>query len=193
VVCKKRTYKKFLLASVDDLDYTNFKSRAGQVRPSSIGGKIVKGKLKGATQTGDKYVDVLHSIWSVTQRLTPATVKKENDKAWGKTMARWSTGGAWEHYFPPVGTGTRPVNDGLDLEEDEYGGGGWPDATDMLDMTPSARAETLHELELAKAAGDDEAGDVLADWDAMDFGSDVPIADMTDEQFREFENGKFSL
>lgn len=191
LVIKKKTYKKFLCASVDDLNYTNFKSRAAVVRPAYVGGQWIKGKLKGATATGDAYVSFLHSVWSASHRLTPISAKKENDKAY--RSKRWSKDGAWGAlYERAYGTSSAPIRndepDEIPFDEDDSWRGF--DATDILDLDEAERNKLLEDLEYAKQAGDEDAEWLLNDWDDLD--ADTDIASMTDEQFAKFEEGNHS-
>lgn len=199
VVCKRRTYKKFLLASADDIGYTNFKSRAGQVRPSWVGGtykqKKGKGKWVGGTSTGDKYTSFLSDVWASSHVLTPADTKKENDKAWSKHWpvystgtagsgsigARWRDGGAWADFWD------NPVTEKTE--------GDWPTVADLLDMPEEDRSDILTDMSIASSRGDVDAEDVLDEYDRLSLEppEHVDISSMTDDEFAKFEAGETSI
>lgn len=159
VVCKRKTYEQFLLASARDITYDNFKNRAGQVR----------GK-KG-------YVDFLMRVWSAGHMLTPADVTRANNSAWARHDSKWWGGshGSFTGVTPDVPdvTPAFTLDDFESMEADERAemirkledaeGSGDDHATTLLDEIDAL---------LAKESGDDDTRS---------------IHEMTDEEWAEYE------
>ncbi len=193
VIAKRSEYAAFLLASAGDIEYDNFKTRAGQVRK------------------GDGYVKFLHNVWADGLALTSDKAKRDNWLAWDRhdakfgfgkykknkgksgsaavpTYSRWSEGGSWSgHYATP---GLSSIPETLETESKADDDGSWPDVLDILDMTEDERADVVADMDDASKAGDVLATSILDELDELlpeDGGLFASVHAMTDAEFAEYE------